>query len=64
MTDKQVLYDISYKNAILYSKAMPMPNDETDEGKKPDFDESLDANNPDNFNKFDDFDDDEEVVRI
>ncbi len=41
-----------------------MPNDETDEGKKPDFDESLDANNPDNFNKFDDFDDDEEVVRI
>jgi hypothetical protein len=64
MTDKQVLYDISYKNAILYSKAMPMPNDETDEDKQPDFDESLDANNPDNFNKFDDFDDDEEVVRI
>ena len=41
-----------------------MPNDETDEDKQPDFDESLDANNPDNFNKFDDFDDDEEVVRI
>ncbi len=61
MTAKEALYDISYKNAIMYSRAMPMPNDET-EDDKPLFDESLDANNPDNFNKFNDFED-EEVVK-
>jgi hypothetical protein len=61
MTDKEALYDISYKNAIMYSRAMPMPNDET-EDDAPLYDDSLDANNPDNFNKFNDFED-EEVVR-
>ncbi len=61
MTDKEALYDISYKNAIMYSRAMPMPNDET-EDDQPLYDDSLDANNPDNFNKFNDFED-EEVVR-
>ena len=61
LTAREALYDISYKNAIMYSRAMPMPNDET-EDDKPLFDESLDANNPDNFNKFNDFED-EEVVR-
>ena len=61
MTAKEALYDISYKNVIMYSRAMPMPNDET-EDDKPLFDESLDANNPDNFNKFNDFED-EEVVK-
>ena len=61
MTDKEALYDISYKNAIMYSRAMPMPNDET-ENDQPLYDDSLDANNPDNFNKFNDFED-EEVVR-
>lgn len=63
MTDKEALYDISYKNAIMYSRAMPMPNDETEDENQPLFDESLDANNPDNFNKFNDFED-EEVVRV
>lgn len=61
MTAKEALYDISYKNAIMYSRAMPMPNDET-EDDSPLYDDSLDANNPDNFNKFNDFED-EEVVR-
>ena len=61
MTAKEALYDISYKNAIMYSRAMPMPNDET-EDDQPLFDDSLDANNPDNFNKFNDFED-EEIVR-
>ena len=61
LTAREALYDISYKNAIMYSRAMPMPNDET-EDDKPLFDESLDANNPDNFNKFNDFED-EEVVK-
>ena len=61
MTDKEALYDISYKNAIMYSRAMPMPNDET-EDDQPLYDDSLDANNPDNFNKFNDFED-EEIVR-
>ena len=63
MTAKEALYDISYKNAIMYSRAMPMPNDETEDEYKPLFDESLDANNPDNFNKFNDFEN-EEVVRV
>lgn len=63
MTAKEALYDISYKNAIMYSRAMPMPNDETEDENQPLFDESLDANNPDNFNKFNDFED-EEVVRV
>ena len=62
MTDKQALYDISYKNAIMYSKAMPMPDDENDDSS-PEFDAGLDANDPNNFNKFNDFND-EEVVRI
>lgn len=61
MTAREALYDISYKNAIMYSRAMPMPNDET-EDDQPLYDDSLDANNPDNFNKFNDFED-EEVVR-
>ena len=63
MTAKEALYDISYKNAIMYSRAMPMPNDETEDENKPLFDESLEANNPDNFNKFNDFEN-EEVVRV
>jgi hypothetical protein len=36
--------------------------DESEGGDKPEFDESLDANNPDNFDKFSDFED-EEIVR-
>ena len=62
MTDKQALCDISYKNAIMYSRAMPMPNDKSD-SDKPLYDDRLDANNPDNFNKFNNFEE-EEIVRI
>lgn len=62
MTDKQALYDISYKNAVMYSRTMPMPDDKS-ETDRPIYDDSLDANNPDNFNKFNDFDK-EETVRL
>ena len=43
----------------MYSRALPMPDDSNEE--KPLFDENKDANNP---NKFTDFTDDEEIVRI
>ena len=46
----------------MYSRAMPMPNDKSD-SDKPLYDDSLDANNPDNFNKFNNFEE-EEIVRI
>ena len=64
MKPQEALYDISYKNAIMYSRAMPMPDDGEDEDGATYFDESLDANNPDNFSKFDNFDGDEISVRI
>ena len=41
---------------------MPMPNDKS-EKDAPIYDDSLDANNPDNFNKFNDFEE-EEIIRI
>lgn len=62
VTAKEALYGISYKNAIMYSRAMPMPNDETEDDSKPLFDDSLDANDPNNFDKFNDFED-EQIVR-
>lgn len=46
----------------MYSRAMPLPNDDVD-GDKPLYDDRLDANNIDNFGKFNDFDE-EEVVRV
>ncbi len=46
----------------MYSRVMPMPNDKS-EKDAPIYDDSLDANNPDNFNKFNDFEE-EEIVRI
>lgn len=54
------MYDISYTNAILYSKATPMYGDKSDDEDKPLFDETKDANNPDLFNDFEN----EEVVRV
>lgn len=42
-----VLYDMSWQNLVLYSSATPQYNDEKDSKKE--WDESLDANNPDNF---------------
>ena len=62
MTDRQALYDISYVNAVMYSRVVPMPNDES-ETNAPLYDDSLDANNPEYFNKFNDFDE-EETIRI
>lgn len=54
------MYEISYTNAILYSKATPMYGDKSDDENKPLFDETKDANNPDLFNDFEN----EEVVRV
>lgn len=44
----------------MYSRAMPMPGDMA-ENSIPLYDDSKDANNPENFT---DFTDDEEAVRI
>lgn len=52
------MYDISYTNAILYSKATPMYYKSDDE--EPVFDDTKDANNPDLFNDFEN----EEVIRV
>jgi hypothetical protein len=59
---REALYDISYINAVMYSRAVPLMGDET-EDDTPEFDESLDANNPDNFDKFSNFEDEEIVVK-
>lgn len=42
---EHILYDMSYRNLLLYSAATPQYDDE----KAKDWDESKDANNPDNF---------------
>ena len=42
---EHVLYDMSYANLLLYSAATPQYDDEKD-----DWDDSIDANNPSNFN--------------
>lgn len=44
MRPSEVLYDISYENLLLYSKATPCYDDVKD-----DWDSTIDANNPDNF---------------
>lgn len=46
----------------MYSRAVPLMGDESEKDDKPLYDDTLDANNPDNYNKFDDFED-EIVVR-
>lgn len=45
MTPREVLYDISYENLLMYGAATPQYDDE----KEPEWDESKDASNPDNF---------------
>ena len=45
VTPAYVLHEITYQNLIMYSLAAPHYDDIEDE-----WDESLDANNPDNFN--------------
>lgn len=57
VTVEYALDNISYVNAIMYSRAMPMYGDKED--NKPKFDDSLDANV---VGRFDDFDGDEEIV--
>lgn len=49
VTPDYVLYEMTYENLIMYSAATPQFDDEKDE-----WDDSLDANNPDNFKKFND----------
>lgn len=44
-TPEYVLYEMSYTNLIMYGASAPSYDDEEEE-----WDESLDANNPDNFN--------------
>lgn len=44
---EHVLYDMSYRNLLLYSAATPQFDDE--KGKDKEWDPKLDANNPDNF---------------
>lgn len=64
VTEKYALYEMSYLNAIMYSRAMPMPGDGEDEDA-PLYDERMEVDNPDNINNsFNNFDGDEEVVRI
>lgn len=43
-TVDDVLYNISYDNLVMYSSATPQYDDEEDN-----WDDSLDANNPENF---------------
>lgn len=45
-TPEHVLYEMSFENMILYSAATPAYGDE-----QSDWDDGLDANNPDNFKK-------------
>ena len=46
---------MTYESVMLYSFATPTYNNKTKEDRnKLPYDDSLDANNPDNFNDFDD----------
>ena len=61
ITAKEALYEISYTNAIMYSRAMPMYDDgKGGNDESPLYDDRLDANN---VNNFDDFEN-EETVRV
>ena len=62
MSEKYALYDISFTNAIMYSRVVPMPGDEK-EPDKPLYEESKDACNPDNFKEEFSDDEDEIIVR-
>lgn len=59
-TPDYALYEMSYANVILYSRATPTYEDiKEGKEKKKKWDDSLDANNPGNFSI-----EGEEVVRI
>lgn len=51
-TPEYILHGISYKNLILYSSAAPSYGDTKDGDDE--WDDSIDANNPDNFNNTND----------
>ena len=52
MTVSQALYDISYVNAIMYSKTIPSIGSKTEANDQPLYDDSLDANDVTKFNDF------------
>ena len=56
-TPEHILYDMGYQNLLMYSMATPHYDDVKD-----DWDDSIDANNPDNFNKNNNYDE-EEFIR-
>jgi len=56
VTEKYALYEISFQNALLYSRAVPIPGDESEKDDAPLYDESKDMNNPANFEDFGDED--------
>lgn len=51
VTHDYVLDELTYENMMMYNMATPSYDDEKEEEVL--FDESLDANNPDNFNNED-----------
>lgn len=60
MTVRQALYDISYVNAIMYSKAIPSSvSNDSEAEEQPLYDDSLDANDVTKFNDFED----EQIVK-
>lgn len=44
-----VLYTWSFENLLLFSRATPSYETDSEEEKEEEWDERLDANNPDNF---------------
>lgn len=55
------LHEISYTNALLYARAVPMPGDVEDKLDAPLYDDTKDANSPNNF---EDFEDEIDVTKI
>lgn len=62
VTEKYALYEMSYLNVLMYTRAVPMPYDEDEGGERPIYDDSKDACNVANFASLDFVE--EEVVRI
>lgn len=58
-TPEYILHEISYQNLVLYSSAAPSYSSKE---KEEEWDDSIDANNPDNFNGSQYTDEDEEFV--
>lgn len=55
-TPEYILHQISYENLVLYSSAAPSYDIKD---KEEEWDDSIDANNPDNFNNSNDTDEEE-----